>query len=297
MARCLILLGLVAAPFISRCNAQACADQDARCPQWASLGYCVGDFSDHMLANCQQSCVYCPGSEHVPPPENTVDEVTCHKAICGRAGRCSPAERCITDPATVVDVRCCSDQNPTEGAWARKSGCSVWGESDRYTDSINQCFSLNYSAAEAFCNSLGSDTRLCTEAELVAGCTAGTGCGFDNVLVWSSTTATVPETAPQLAANQDSGVGYTRPSLQTTTTTEEPSTAAGSSNFEATSDSDDSTDSGTIVGAIFGVIALLLLVALIMVVMQRQRAAHEIAAAAASKQVTHNPTSQFSTAP
>jgi len=44
---------------------------------------------------------------------------------------------------------------------------------------------LNYDDAMSFCASVGG--RLCTAAELEAGCTQGTGCSHDTDLLWSST--------------------------------------------------------------------------------------------------------------
>ena len=47
-----------------------------------------------------------------------------------------------------------------------------------------------FAEAEAICQAAGA--RLCTTAELVKGCTAGTGCGYDAQLVWG----TVPDPPP-----------------------------------------------------------------------------------------------------
>ena len=43
---------------------------------------------------------------------------------------------------------------------------------------------LTYAQNVAWCGAMGA--RLCTRAELQADCTAGTGCGHDGDLVWSS---------------------------------------------------------------------------------------------------------------
>ena len=41
-----------------------------------------------------------------------------------------------------------------------------------------------FAEAEAICQAAGA--RLCTVAELKDGCTVGTGCGYDQELVWAS---------------------------------------------------------------------------------------------------------------
>ena len=76
-------------------------------------------------------------------------------------------------------VRCCSDVKLSASWGTLRSGCAVWGESD----AVWTCKrGKTYTEAEAICKNAGA--RLCTAAELVAGCAAGTGCGFDNALVW-----------------------------------------------------------------------------------------------------------------
>ena len=46
------------------------------------------------------------------------------------------------------------------------------------------CKTLTWPETDAFCKDLGG--RLCTQMELENDCTAGTGCGYDAFLVWSS---------------------------------------------------------------------------------------------------------------
>ena len=69
---------------------------------------------------------------------------------------------------------------PSASWGSPKSGCSVWGASEAGW----QCaFDKTFAEAEAICQAAGA--RLCTAAELVDGCTSGSGCGFDSQLVWA----------------------------------------------------------------------------------------------------------------
>ena len=89
---------------------------------------------------------------------------TCTCAHCARACLCG-------------QVRCYSDVRLS--AWSLRDGCSVWGESDAGWPCTTH---RTFAQAEATCQAAGA--RLCTAAELVAGCTTGTGCQFDYELVW-----------------------------------------------------------------------------------------------------------------
>ena len=65
----------------------------------------------------------------------------------------------------------------------------MWGESDAGW----QCAQgKTFAEAEAICQAAGA--RLCTTAELVNGCTAGTGCMFDFELVWGVSSPPPPST-------------------------------------------------------------------------------------------------------
>jgi len=76
-------------------------------------------------------------------------------------------------------VRCCSDVD-LGGAWMKKSGCDVWAESE-----VPGCSSDTYANAYQICESI--QARLCTRTELESDCSAGTGCNFNDYMVWSST--------------------------------------------------------------------------------------------------------------
>ena len=83
-------------------------------------------------------------------------------------------------------MRCCADVKPSPAWGARKPGCSVWGESDAWGCARDKTFA----EAEAICQAAGA--RLCTAAELLGGCTGGTGCAFDSELVWGVPSPPVP---------------------------------------------------------------------------------------------------------
>jgi len=76
-------------------------------------------------------------------------------------------------------VRCCSGVKLSPAWGSLKPGCSVWGESDAGRPCSRD---KTFAEAEAICQSIGA--RLCTAAELLGGCTAGSGCGFDFELIW-----------------------------------------------------------------------------------------------------------------
>ena len=59
----------------------------------------------------------------------------------------------------------------------------MWGESAAGSWGCGR--EKTFAEAEAICQTAGA--RLCTAAELVNGCAAGTGCGFDVQLVWGTT--------------------------------------------------------------------------------------------------------------
>jgi len=77
-------------------------------------------------------------------------------------------------------VRCCADTDPN--GWHRNAwlGCSVYAESR-----VPKCYTTDWESAVETCDNEGA--RLCTKEELEAGCTFGSGCGFNWKMVWSST--------------------------------------------------------------------------------------------------------------
>ena len=59
----------------------------------------------------------------------------------------------------------------------------MWGESAAGSWGCGR--EKTFAEAVTICQTAGA--RLCTAAELVNGCAAGTGCGFDVQLVWGTT--------------------------------------------------------------------------------------------------------------
>ena len=107
--------------------------------------------------------------------------------VCGRPGNCGTgANETTAAVGEFHEIRCCSDDMLP--GWTKNDGCNVYAESF-FDPNGNTCYSESTYAVAlrvCFCN---GGTRLCTKAELLAGCTAGTGCAFDNDFVWSSTKA------------------------------------------------------------------------------------------------------------
>ena len=125
-------------------------------------------------------------------------------------------------PLTRGQVRCCSDNTPPEkvtqnsrwlqegflaGSWPENSGwrkvnrvnCSVWAGSR--SDADWECAGKDapgglktFAQAEAICKTAGA--RLCTDAELEAGCTVGSGCALDVELIWGVRTPSPPPAPP-----------------------------------------------------------------------------------------------------
>ena len=112
------------------------------------------------------------------------------------------SERSGTSPTSSLDteahaVRCCADTQVT-GSFTQnfQSTCpNVWGA----TENLNGVYckqATTWAQAQAHCAAVGA--RLCTQAELRADCTKGTGCSYDNEMTWSSDSSP-PQAAPAVA--------------------------------------------------------------------------------------------------
>ena len=140
----------------------------------------------------------------MPPPR---------PVVCGRPGGCSeaaglkevdelhevrlqrihpPSRACVLTVclgAARGQVRCCSDTQLST-TWLKNTeyGCSVWGgslqEGAISLGEVTTACKENQNLAQAVALCYGAGARLCTVAELEAGCAAHTGCGFDDDLVW-----------------------------------------------------------------------------------------------------------------
>eukprot|EP01047_Picozoa_sp_COSAG01_P035048 COSAG01_NODE_2663_length_7293_cov_5.946483_1_plen_1241_part_00 len=121
---------------------------------------------------------------------------------------------CSSSTSARHGVRCCSDtsspvarvfqgtmwtQTTEVSPFASDLTCSsVWAKSDGLPGGQNNTvwgdncsLAATYTQATAMCSAVGA--RLCTQVELFAGCTANSGCGLNDELVWSSTPCQLQE--------------------------------------------------------------------------------------------------------
>jgi len=90
-------------------------------------------------------------------------------------------------------VRCCADNYP-DSTWTYVDSCEIWAVSWLFGQ-VN-CYITTWEKASWLCDNAGG--RLCTKSELENGCAAnngGRGCGFDQYMVWSSTSGELPKDA------------------------------------------------------------------------------------------------------
>ena len=114
----------------------------------------------------------------------------CSEGTCHELGRGSSVATetpyCALDSER-HETRCCSSTFIAHFEKTECQGQDLWTEAK--SKSFGECqHALNYTEADTLCKSMSA--RLCTLAELEAGCTSGTGCGHNLDLVWSSTTGT-----------------------------------------------------------------------------------------------------------
>ena len=115
------------------------------------------------------------------PSPNSNPTSNMFKVVCASPNGCGNNPVLNAETSEIHKVRCCSDT--AKSGWINKSHCDVWAESD--LGSPAQCNTGTYTEARAIC--LSANARLCTEEELAKGCTRGSGCGYDNKLIWSAT--------------------------------------------------------------------------------------------------------------
>ena len=134
----------------------------------------------------QSECVDRAGCSHekdlVWSSDKVVDTLTKKQwTACGRQYGCGDVGSFLvdTDPATVAEVRCCSDDYKAN--WRREGSCDVWA-----TSKTPECHGeKTYAEAESICASM--DARLCTKEEILMDCTKNAGCANDNRQIWTST--------------------------------------------------------------------------------------------------------------
>lgn len=133
------------------------------------------------------------GSEEVA---GTLKDSTNYYIVRGySAGTCqetipTTCETIAVDMNEKHAVRCCSNE-PRDG-WmkSKKDECEV----DVWATSLS-CHNVTYAEAEQIC--ISQEARLCRKTELESDCTAGSGCFFNDYMVWSSTPLTEsPTVAP-----------------------------------------------------------------------------------------------------
>ena len=100
---------------------------------------------------------------------------------CGVPGKCGAlGGNEVT--ASVNDqhaVRCCTEDQSVGWPYKCTSIAGVYGESN-----VPQCYgSATFSEAVDICSAYAGG-RLCSRDEMLDKCTRGTGCQFNNVLVW-----------------------------------------------------------------------------------------------------------------
>jgi len=106
---------------------------------------------------------------------------------------------------TLHEVRCCSD-TMAPGYTKKGEGCPwVISRIDDicYADKI-------HSEAIEVCESEGG--RLCTAEELLRGCTSGTGCGYDEHLLWTSSVTEPAEGSTDSQLGNGTFIGTPSPS-------------------------------------------------------------------------------------
>ncbi|CAJ1953005.1 unnamed protein product [Cylindrotheca closterium] len=119
---------------------------------------------------------------------------TAYWTVCGREERC-PIPALAQDASydriggvtgwEAIATRCCSDAELP--GYRKREGGSVPYESCPFAETeIDGVCHENTSYDEAFNLCAGAGARLCTKAELENGCAGGTGCNFDDNMIWSS---------------------------------------------------------------------------------------------------------------
>ena len=120
----------------------------------------------------------------------TLPSANCHMVGCGKRIGCG-AIGIDSEPAMnneLRPMRCCADSDLKlvlgGGGW--RKGCpNVWSESDNFGPGFSKCYqAVTYGEAVNVCAEWGA--RLCTLHELSSNCAMGTGCSFDQRLIWTS---------------------------------------------------------------------------------------------------------------
>lgn len=134
--------------------------------------------ADEVLSGCART-TKCDHKKDLVWTDTVVTTTLATKqwATCGKGYQCGMVGGILADPSEEFDVKCCSEEY--HSGWKRNGSCTVWGESN-----VPQCYKANLADAKQICADVGA--RLCTRSELAKNCAANTGCGSDNVYVWTS---------------------------------------------------------------------------------------------------------------
>jgi len=141
---------------------------------------------------------FSPTESSTTSPEAT----TLRTLVCGMNNKCS-ADKMTAEKTTAQAVRCCRDESHGgSSGWPFKcrsdsqatysSSSGPWGQSimgiipDNLVGSLNgNCVETDFDGAVKTCEE--NNARLCTPQEMSDRCTRGTGCNFNNRLVWTCT--------------------------------------------------------------------------------------------------------------
>jgi len=143
------------------------------------------------------------GGTSKPSPAPTysaarIPDQTHHRIVWGSGKRvpatCTNADGiCETRSAVNRDlygVRCCSEQ--PRGWWTDEL-CpnEIWSSSKSWFTVADGCKMMNWYEADEFCDNQGG--RLCYVDELERSCSANTGCGYNDHMVWAKDTGSATE--------------------------------------------------------------------------------------------------------
>ena len=121
----------------------------------------------------------------VPPPGEEFRLVTCGRGYDGCSKLKAPEQWEVAHVKENHEVRCCRDcKNGCGRSWKKK--CEWYNPEVRSRSKIGgQCRTATFREAVGLCAGVGG--RLCTPEEVLEECTRGTGCGFDDDLIWACT--------------------------------------------------------------------------------------------------------------
>merc|ERR1712087_181517 len=115
-------------------------------------------------------------------PTDTPSSLNAHNVVCGKGrDHCTEGDGFLAPNDALHEVRCCS--NVSLLSWTKSTECDIWVQTQFDGNKCHE--NKSYCEANKICAHAGG--RLCTKAELEAKCTIGTGCEFDNDLIWSQT--------------------------------------------------------------------------------------------------------------